>query len=59
MSWSKYSYVRLTIRLDGKNDVKTYRFDSKEDIDQLEKDMAILLPKMRDAFDELEVQRLH
>ena len=53
MSWDKYSYVRLTIRLDGKNDVKTYRFNNKEDVELLAADMTVLIAGMRMALDEL------
>lgn len=53
MTWAKYSYVRLTIRLDGKNQVKTYRFNKKEDIERLETDMSTLLPLMRGALQQL------
>ncbi len=54
MSWEKYSYVRLTIRLDGKNQVKTYRFNKEEDIEMLETDMSTLLPLMRSVLQETE-----
>lgn len=48
MSWTKYSYVRLTVRLEGgKNDVKTYRFDDQKDVEEFEKDINTLLPLMK------------